>query len=114
MLLHVSALHFDHLQRATSLSDVYSIYGKLVAYTLYLCVLNCCMEHVQHQLESYLPSIRSSINGLSGFSENVSDLTDFSPHVSPHVSIANTIHISIAPDFITHDSHFLHPGMTVS
>lgn len=69
-------------------------------YTLYWCVLNCCMEDVQHQLQSYLPSIKSSISELSDFSENVSDLSDF----SPHVSIANTIHISVAPDFITHDS----------
>ena len=68
------------------------------------------MEDVQHQLQSYLPSIKSSISGLSDFGENVSDLSDF----SLHVSIANTIHISVAPDFLTHDSHFLHPGTTVS
>jgi hypothetical protein len=110
MLLHVSsALHFGHLQRATSLIDVYSVYGNLVPCTLHVCVLNCCMEDV-HQLQSYLPSIKSSISGLSDFSENVSDLTDF----NPHVIIANTIHISVALDFITHDSHFLHPGTTVS
>jgi hypothetical protein len=95
---YTSALHFGHLQWATGLIDVYSVYGNLVPYTLYLCVLKCCMEDVRHQLQSYLPSIKSSIRGLSDFSEHVSDLSDF----SPHVSIANTIHISVAPDFITH------------
>ena len=68
------------------------------------------MEDVQQQLQSHLPSIKSRISGLSDFSENVNDLSDF----SPHISISYTIHISVAPDFITHDSHFLHPGMTVS
>jgi hypothetical protein len=57
-------------------------------------------------LQSYLLSTKSSISGLSDFSEHVSDITD----ISTRVSIANTIHISVPPDFIAHDSHFSNLG----
>jgi hypothetical protein len=106
MLLHVSAIHFGHLQTATSMIDVYSVYSNLLPYMLYLCVLKCCSEDV---VQSYLPSTKSNVSALSDFSELVSDLTDF----STHVSTANTVHISVPPDLMAHDSHFLQPGMTV-
>jgi hypothetical protein len=97
MLLHVSAIHFGHLQRATNMIDVYSIYSNSLPCTLYLCVLKCCIEDM---LQSYLPSTKSSISELSDFSEHVSDITD----ISTCVSTAYTIHISVPPDFIAHDS----------